>query len=76
MSMIRHIRRNIVKKEIGNNDISETWYRLQVAKYGVDKYCAIRNANRKVNKMSPKRSHKVGPRFVVTNNGIQQVLNG
>ena len=74
--MLRHIRRNIMKKELGTNDISEAWYQMQVAKYGPEQYCAIRNKNRKVNKMGNSRSHKVGYKFVFGDNGIQQVLNG
>lgn len=76
MGALRSIRRNIVKKDIGSNDISDAWYRLQVAKYGPEGYCILRNKNRKVNKMSSTgRKHKVGYKFIFTKDGIQQTLN-
>lgn len=70
MGVLRSIKRNIVKKEMGTNEIADAWYRLQVAKYGPEQYCAIRNRNRKVVKIG-KRKHKVGEKFMFTKKGIQ-----
>lgn len=69
MSMLRHIKRNIVKRELGTNDISDAWFKLQVAKMGPEAYVAMRNRNRKVNKIDG-RAHKVGNKFYFGNNGI------
>ena len=73
MSVLRSIKRNIVRNEIGSNDIADAWYRLQVAKYGPERYCIIRNKNRKVVKIG-KRIHKVGEKFFFTKKGIQTQL--
>ena len=70
MSMIRSIRRNIVKKELGTNDISDAWFKLQVAKMGPERYVQMRNQNRKVKKVDG-RAHKVGLKFYFGDNGIQ-----
>lgn len=74
MSAIRKIERTMMKSHLGTNDISESWRDKQVVKYGVEGYIAIRNKNRKVVKMSPKRSHHVGPKFVLTDKtGITEI---
>ena len=31
--MIRHIRRNILKRRLGTNDISQEWHQLQILKW-------------------------------------------
>lgn len=72
--MLRQIKRNILKREMGTNDINEAWYQLQVAKYGPERYAIMRNKNRKKNNMGNGRRHYVGPRFSLTNNGLVQEL--
>lgn len=73
--MLRQIRRNIMKRELGTNDIQEAWYQMQVAKYGPERYCAIRNSNRQIVKMGKGRIHKKGYKFTLTDKGITQELN-
>lgn len=70
MSMIRSIKRNIVRNELGTNDISEAWFKMQVAKMGPERYVAMRNKNRKIKKIDG-RAHKVGLKFYFGDNGIQ-----
>lgn len=69
MSVLRNIKRNILKRELGTNDISETWFKLQVAKMGPERYVAMRNKNRKIKKIDG-RAHKVGLKFYFGDNGI------
>lgn len=46
--MIRHIKRNILKKQLGTNRISLEWHRLQVKKWGGNKlYSALQRSMRK-----------------------------
>lgn len=69
MSVLRSIRRNILRRELGTNDISDAWLKLQVAKMGPENYVAMRNRNRKIKKIDS-RAHRVGLKFYFGNNGI------
>lgn len=62
MSMLRNIRRNKIRKLVGNNNISEMWLQEQVKFYGPEKYVEIRNSNLPTKELK----HK----FVLSNNGI------
>lgn len=43
--MIRHIKRNILKRQLGTNRISLEWHRLQVKKWGSQQNYAVLQRN-------------------------------
>ena len=58
----RKILRNALKKKQGNNHIREIWRRMQIKKYGVNRWCFLYNESQnkgKENRITPKTAFEI-----------------